>query len=81
MSYRGGIKERDFFYRDLMFEFWILFDDKMRSICGVEIDLDLDHAKPIRLPPHRLSPAKTEIAKALIQEFIEETPRAITLNG
>ena len=60
------------FYRDLMFEFWILFDDKMRSICGVEIDLDLDHVKPIRLPPHRLSPAKTEIAKALIQEFIEE---------
>ena len=55
-----------------MYEFWILFDDKMRSICGVEIDLDLDHVKPIRLPPHRLSPAKTEIAKALIQEFIEE---------
>ena len=34
--------EREF-YRDLMYEFWILFDDKMRSICGVEIDLDLDH--------------------------------------
>ena len=60
------------FYCDLMYEFWILFDDKMRSICGVEVDLDLDHVKPIRLPPHRLSPAKTEIAKALVQEFIEE---------
>ena len=34
--------------------------------------LDLDHAKPVRLPPHRLSPAKTEIAKALVREFIEE---------
>ena len=47
----------------------------MRSICGVEVDLDLDHAKPIRLPPHRLSPAKTEIAKALVQVFIEEMAR------
>ena len=37
-----------------------------------ELYCDLDHAKPIRLPPHRLSPAKTEIAKALVQEFIEE---------
>ena len=38
----------------------------------MEIDLDLDHVKHIRLPPHRLSPAKTEIAKALTQESIEE---------
>jgi hypothetical protein len=63
--------ERDF-YRDLIYELWILFDDKMRSIKGVEIDLDLDHVKPIRLPPHRLSPAKTEIAKALVQDFVDE---------
>ena len=63
--------ERDF-YRDLIYELWILFDDKMRSIKGVEIDLDLDHVKPIRLPPHRLSPAKTEIAKALVQEFVDD---------
>ena len=41
------------FYRDLIHEFWILFDDKMKSIKGVKKDLDLDHAKPIRLPPHR----------------------------
>ena len=66
--YKG---EREF-YCDLMYEFWVLFDDKMRSICGVEVDLDLDHVRPIRLPPHRLSPAKTEIAKALVQELIEE---------
>ena len=63
--------ERDF-YRDLIYELWILFDDKMRSIKGVEIDLGLDHAKPIRLPPRRLSPAKTEIAKALVQELVDD---------
>ena len=59
-------RERDF-YRDLIYELWILFDEKMGSIIRAEVDLNLDHAKPIRLPPHRLSPAKTEIAKALVQ--------------
>ena len=72
MSYQNDTRVNETFYRDLIYELWILFDDKMRSIKGVEIDLDLDHVKPIRLSPHRLSPAKTEIAKALVQEFVDD---------
>ena len=39
--------ERQFF-ADLIRELWVLFDDKLREIAGVEIDLDLSDVKPIR---------------------------------
>ena len=35
------------FYVDLVYELWVLFDDKLRAIAGVEIDLDLGDVKPI----------------------------------
>ena len=41
------------FYADLIWELWILFDDKLRAIAGVEIDLDLSDVKPIRAHPYR----------------------------
>jgi len=37
-----------------------LFDDKLRAIAGVEIDLDLGDVKPIRAHPYRWSPAKVQ---------------------
>ena len=45
-------------YVDLVYELWILFDDKLRAIAGVGIDLDLGNVKPIRAHPYRWSPTK-----------------------
>ena len=55
-----------------MWDLWILFDDKLRAIEGVELDLDLSDMKPIRAHPYRWSPAKVAAGKQLIQEFIQE---------
>ena len=60
------------FYADLIWELWILFDDKLRAIAGVEIDLDLSDVKPIRAHPYRWSPVKVQAGRALVQEFIED---------
>ena len=67
-KYKG---ERDF-YRKLIYDHWVCFDGILRPICGVEIDLDLSDVKPIRQSPYHLSPAKTLIAKELINGFIKE---------
>ena len=63
--------ERDF-YANLVWDLWILFDDKLRPISGVEIDLDMSGVKPLRAHPYRWSPAKVAAGKQLIQEFIED---------
>ena len=60
------------FYADLIWELWILFDDKLRAIAGVEIDLDLSDVKPIRAHPYRWSPVKVQAGRALVQEFIDD---------
>ena len=60
------------FYADLVWDLWILFDDKLRPIHGVEVDLDLSGVKPIRAHPYRWSPAKVAAGRKLIQEFVEE---------
>ena len=53
------------FYVDLVYELWVLFDDKLRAIAGVEIDLDLGDAKPIRAHPYRWSPAKVQAGREI----------------
>ena len=63
--------EREF-YADLVWHLWVLFDDKLRAVAGVEIDLDLSDVKPLRAHPYRWSPAKVEAGRKLIQEFVEE---------
>ena len=46
------------YYEQLVYDHWVLFDNKLRAIKGVQIDLDLNGVKPIRSPPYRLSPVK-----------------------
>ena len=41
------------YYADLDYDHWVLFDNKLRAIKGVDIDLDLQGVKPIRFPPYR----------------------------
>ena len=60
------------FYVDLVYELWVLFDGKLRAIAGVEIDLDLGDAKPIRAHPYRWSPAKVQAGRELVQEFLDD---------
>ena len=60
------------FYVDLVYELWVLFDDKLRAIAGVEIDLDLGDVKPIRAHPYRWSPAKVQAGRELVQEFLDD---------
>ena len=60
------------FYVDLVYELWILFDDKLCAIAGVEIDLDLGGVKPIRAHPYRWSPTKVQAGRELVQEFIDD---------
>ena len=67
---KGGAEKK--FYADLIWELWILFDDKLRAIAGVEIDLDLSDVKPIRAHPYRWSPVKVQAGRALVQEFIDD---------
>ena len=63
--------EREF-YANLLWELWVLFDDKLRAIAGVEVDLDLSDVKPIRAHPYRWSPAKVQAGRQLVQEFIDD---------
>ena len=58
--------------RRAIYDNWLLFDGEMREIKGVKVDMDMGGAKPIRVHPYRWSPAKTEIAKKLIDEFVED---------
>ena len=59
------------FYVDLVYELWVLFDDKLRAIAGVEIDLDLGGVKPFRAHPYRWSPTKVQAGRELAQEFLD----------
>ena len=43
------------FYRQFIYDHRFFFDDKLRAIKGVEVDIDLGDVKPIRHPPYRLS--------------------------
>ena len=65
-------KDERGFYVDLIYDLWVLFDDKLRAIVGVEIDLNLDNVKPLRAHPYRWSPAKVAAGKKLIQEFMDD---------
>ena len=44
------------YYRDLIYEFWLIFDGLLRAIKGVEINVDLSGVKPHRTQPCRWSP-------------------------
>ena len=55
-----------------MWELWILFDDKLRPIKGVEIDLDLSDVKPIRAHPYKWSPAKVQAGREVVKEFLDD---------
>ena len=63
--------EREY-YAKLVYDLWVLFDDKLRAVKGVKIDLDLGDLKPIRFAPYRLSPTKVAAMRKLVEEFIEE---------
>ena len=65
-------KDEREYYADLVYKFWVLFDNKLRAIKGVEIDLDLGDVKPIRFQPYRLSPVKVAAIKELVAEFVAE---------
>ena len=59
-------------FRELVYEFWVLFDGKMRAVKGVELDLDLSGLKPIRDQPYRWAPHKVVEGKKICQEFCEQ---------
>jgi hypothetical protein len=61
----ANVGERPY-YRQLVYDHWVLFDNKLRAIKGVNIDLDLKGVKPIRFPPYRLSPVKVAAMKELV---------------
>ena len=65
-------KDERQFYVDLVYRFWVLFDDKLRAIKGVEVDIDLSDVKPTRFPPYKLSPVKVAAMKELVAEFIAD---------
>ena len=39
------------FYRELVYDLWVLFDGKLRSVKGVLIDVDTHGIPPIHLHP------------------------------
>ena len=51
--------EREY-YRQLVYDYWLLFDGRLRAIKGVEIDVDLSEVKPRRVAPFRWSPHPPE---------------------
>ena len=60
-------------YRDLVYEFWIVFDGLLRAIKGAEINVDLTGVKkPHRTQPYRWSPAKVAAGKLLIEGFVKD---------
>ena len=63
--------ERDY-YKQLVYDYWILFDGLLRGIKGVEIDVDLSKVKPKRVAPYRWSPAKVEAGKKIIEGFVRD---------
>ena len=60
------------YYRDLIYEFWLIFDGLLRAIKGVEIHVDLSGVKPHRTQPYRWSPAKVAAGKKLIESFVQD---------
>ena len=56
----------------IIYDRWILFDGKLREIKGVKVDMDMGDTKPIRVHPYRWSPAKTAIARQLINDFVKQ---------
>ena len=63
--------EREY-YRQLVYDYWILFDGRLRAIKGVEIDVDLSDVKPRRVPPFRWSPVKIAAGRKIIEGFVKE---------
>ena len=61
------------YYRDLIYEFWLIFDGLLRAIKGVEINVGLSGVKPHRTQPCRWSPAKVAAGKKLIESFVHKT--------
>ena len=49
-----------------------MFDDKLRSVHGVELSFAFPGVKPIAMRPHRWSPVKREAAQQLIEEFVKD---------
>ena len=64
--------------KDMIYDHWLIFDGEMREVKGVKVDLDMGHVKPIRVHPYRWSPAKTAIAKGLIEEFVQDGILSLT---
>ena len=60
------------YYRDLIYELWLIFDGLLRAIKGVEISVDLSGAKPHRTQPYCWSPAKVAAGKKLIESFVQD---------
>ena len=60
------------YYESLVYDYWILFDGRLRAIKGVEIDVDLSEVKPIRMAPYRWSPVKVAAGRKIIEEFVKE---------
>ena len=66
-----SLEERNF-YRGLITELWILFDDNLRAVKGVKIDVDVSGIDPIHLHPYRWSPMKCEAGKCLLDGFLKD---------
>ena len=60
------------FFRSLVYRHWRLFDDKLRSVHGVELSFAFPGVKPIAIHPHRWSPVKREAAQRLIEGFVKD---------
>ena len=60
------------FWYGIVYRHWILFDDKLRAVHGVLLDLDLEGEKPIRMQPFKWSPKKMIEGKKLLDQFLEE---------
>ena len=61
--------------RELIYEHWLLFDEKFRAVRAADVDIDVfDTVQPIRVPPHRLghNPDKVAAAKKLVEEMVQE---------
>ena len=68
----SALKGERQYYKDLIYEFWLVFDGLLRPIKGVEIHVDLTGVKPHRTQPYRWSPTKVAAGKKLIEGFIRD---------
>lgn len=58
--------------RDLLKDFWSLFDGHLGHTSLGEHEINTGDAKPVHLPPYRSSPAKKQIIEDQIQMMLEE---------